>query len=100
MCSSWRCLGTLTHLSYKSCWLDLYVHVPLILYFLRLLAVVFQEVHTFKHDVVRWVISLQSFMLVSAPVSEVHGSNQNMNEKKRQIMFTDYTAFTISKTPH
>ena len=38
--------------------------------------------HTFKHDVIHWVTSLQSFVFVSAAVSELCELNQNKEEKK------------------
>ena len=55
---------------------------------------VFQEIqclHNFNHDDVHHVtelISLPSFMFVSAAVSEIHDLNQNKKEKKQFTTFS------------
>ena len=58
----------------------MHIHMPLIMYWLRLFFVVFQEIqflHNFNHDDVCSFISLPSFMFVSTAVSEIHDLNQN-----------------------
>ena len=70
----------------------MHIHVPFIMYCLRLFIVVFQEMnclHTLNMALFvgsQSFISLPSFMLVSAPVSEIPELNQNKKRRRRIIL--------------
>ena len=78
----------------------MHIHVPFIMYCLRLFVVVFQEInhlHTFKHAYMfvgsQSFISLPSFVFVSAVVSEIRELKKEKEKENNNNSEMDYFQF-------